>query len=486
LNEIIPFDIGEPRQVQIPAQALEEWGLDASKLKTVTAWSLSPKPGAVLVRKSEAPEAGGLYGAGYAGLGRMAVLAFSPAQLGEEQARRSAAFWTRQIAACCRPEMPVTSAPSTGRRSIILTEQVSGGTSSGYNPNDNRYRISTAQNASNKVMEFLYELEQMQPLSIWWVILTLMTLAILLGPVDYFVLKRLDKLPYTWLTSTGWIAVFTVGAYFGVQWLRGGAMELRAVSVLDGIADSNCSWATCYTGLFAPRSGNYHLSGLLPNQWWSGIAPAREEMWAYQQDSGMQQIHCVQVDGGNLPVSLPVNMWTVQPLLSEWTLPGMPFTATVQRQEGGATIEIRNTSDNPIQRGFVLFGDACADVGPVPAHTTQRFDVRTRPFRSWQPSGSPSGAVRYGRPGVDIPSYPGSLSGLADNAFFAQGCLSRTLVMHAYLEAGAALVCVVFQDAPVPVSIKDHTYEVNHVQLARQLVRPKEVEDRGQKAEGRR
>ncbi len=126
-------------------------------------------------------------------------------------------------------------------------------------------------------------------------------MAVLLGPVDYLVLKRLDKLPYTWLTSTGWIVIFTVGAYFGVQWLRAGAMEVRAVSVLDGIADSNCAWATSYTGLFAPRSGDYRLAGLTPNQWWSGISPMREEVWAYQRDIG----HAAD--------SLPAGRWRQSP-----------------------------------------------------------------------------------------------------------------------------------------------------------------------------
>ena len=102
---------------------------------------------------------------------------------------------------------------------------------------DNRDRIGVAQSAANQVMNYLFELRQMQPLSIWWIILTLATLAVLLGPVDYWVLKRLDKQPFTWLTSAAWIAVFTAGAYYGVQWLRAGAMELRAVTVVDGIVD---------------------------------------------------------------------------------------------------------------------------------------------------------------------------------------------------------------------------------------------------------
>ncbi|MCX5647306.1 MAG: hypothetical protein NTZ17_21895 [Phycisphaerae bacterium] len=324
LAEVLPFRIEGPKQVQVPSQALLEWGLDSSRTQTVTAWMLLPKPSAVIDKAAGDLEAAGLYGVGYAGFGRVAVLGFTPSQLGDVQAGGSTAFWTRQISACCRSQASAASGLQTaGGRRIVLAGQApqeAGGPPTGSNPSDNYYRLSVSQNASNQVMEYLYKLEQMKPLSIWWIVLTLMALALLLGPVDYLVLKKLDKLPYTWLTSTGWIAVFTVGAYFGVQWFRGGAMEVRAVSVLDGVADSPCAWATCYTSLFAPRSGDYRLSGLVPNQWWSGISPMRQELWSYQRDAALQQVHCLQVDGGNLPVSLPVNMWTVQPLISEWSL----------------------------------------------------------------------------------------------------------------------------------------------------------------------
>jgi hypothetical protein len=116
----------------------------------------------------------------------------------------------------------------------------------------------------------------------------------------------------------------------------------------------------------------------------------------------------------------------------------------------------------------------------VPAHATKRFDVRTRPFRSWQ-VGSALSAPPNRRgpvpapPGVDIPRYPGQLGGPAESAFLAQGCLSRTLAMHTCLDQGAALVCVVFENAPIPISVKDRTYAVSHIQLGRLLVLPKRV-----------
>lgn len=481
LADLIPFHIGELRACEVPSEALKEWDLDSSRQETVPAWSLSAKPGALLWQKTEAPDGEYLYGAGYAGFGRVAVLGFDPSGLSAEQTRRTAAFWTRQIAACLDvpANVPVAlptpygNAAGTGCRRTIMLKSQAPSDAAQQRVNQDQLRIGIAQDASNRVMEHLYQLRQMRPVSIWWVILTLSAMAVLLGPVDYLVLKRLDKLPYTWLTSTGWILVFTVGAYYGVQHLRGGTMQLRAVSVLDSIADSNCAWATYYTGLFAPRSDDYRLDGLKATQWWAGIAPTREITWAYQRESAMRQITCVQQDGANLPVSLPINIWTVQSLLGEAPLDRAPFAAKVQRKETTVAVEIANRSDSRIVSGFVLWADGYADLGPVSASSTQTFDVPARPFSAWGDNMRPDGRpvrVPGTLVGISTPRYPGTLGEQAQSVFLAQGCFNRTLVMHEYLRRGAALVCVVFDNAPAPFAVQGRSYDTNHIQYARQLV----------------
>ena len=481
LVNLIPFDIGELRTREIPSEALRQWGLDADRQETVPAWSLSAKPGASLRQDTEAPGEGPLFGVGDAGFGRVAVLGFDPSGLSREQAQHTAEFWTRQIGVCLNvPSSALASRPTpfgvrvgTGYGRTILLKSQAPSDAGQQRANQDQLWISVAQNASNTVLEYLYQLRQMRPVSIWWVILTLSALAVLLGPVDYLVLKRLDKLPYTWLTSTGWILLFTVGAYYGVQYLRGGSMQLRAISVLDSIADSNCAWATHYVGLFAPRSDDYRLDGLKATQWWAGIAPAREVIWTYQRETAMRQIYCVQQDGANLPVSLPISIWTVQSLLGESPLDRAPFAAKVQRKGPNVVVEIANKSDSRIARAVVFWMDACADLGPVEPHTTQTFDAPTRPFNAWganvQPDGRP---VRM--PGTlmggDMPLYPGEFASMAQNAFLAQGCLNRTLAMHESLRRGAALVCVVFEEAPAPFAVKGRSYDTTHIQYARQLV----------------
>ncbi|MHC4517650.1 MAG: hypothetical protein ACYTAS_03600 [Planctomycetota bacterium] len=489
LAQTIPFHIGEPRQLEIPSEMLRQWRLDPDVRETVTAWPLFSKPDAVFLRRARAGEGGYVYGVGHVGFGRVAVMAFDPAELSQGQAAHSAGFWTTHIGWCLRSQSNGQDGRDSGRsvraglagsrgRTIAVVEEVDEDAERGsQRPRqyDNRYRISTAHSASNRIMEHLYSLAEMRPLSIWWVILTLTLLALLLGPVDYMVLKRWDRLPYTWLTSTGWIALFTIGAYYGVQALRGGNMQLRAVSVLDDVADSNCAWATYYTGLFSPRSADYQLEGLGADQWWSGVAPSQEEMWAHQRESAMRQIRCLQEDGASLPVSVPINIWTVQSLLTEFPLADVPFTAEVERTDGELAVEITNASEHRIGGGCVLVEDAYIDIGAVPAGATRRFERPPRPFNPWR-----SGRIR-GRPRGSggfvqtmVPQYPGSLRGVAVDAFLAQGCFERTLAMHTYLESGAALVCVQFEEAPVPFGVRNRSYEVDHVQLARKIVFPRD------------
>jgi hypothetical protein len=247
-------------------------------------------------------------------------------------------------------------------------------------------------------------------------------------------------------------------------------MQLRAVSVLDSVADSNHAWATYYAGLFAPRSEEYRLEGLKASQWWAGVAPSREEIWTYQRESGTRQLYCLQEDGANLPFSVPVNIWTVQTLLGESSLDDSPFTATVHRDGDTTAVEITNASDSHIAKGVVLWADRFAEFGPVPARSTQAFDVPTRPFDAWGSGGEYYGPPRRhpGAPqGVSTPRYPPPFT---DSVFLAQGCLSRTLAMHEFLRLGATLVCVMYEHAPAPFTVKNRSHDINHILYARQLV----------------
>jgi len=337
------------------------------------------------------------------------------------------------------------------------------------------YNISRAQAGSNAVMEYLYSIAEMRPLSIWWVVMLLTLLAILLGPVDYKVLKSRGRLPLTWLTSSFWILVFTVGAYYGVQALRGGKMQCRVMSVIDGIdardGAAACAWSTNYCGLFAPSSDDYKLKGLGAEQWWSAIAPAEENIYAQRGQSGTRNIYCIQHDGSSVPHSLPINIWTMQCLLNEFPLEEMPISAELREEEGVVFVKITNHSDSPIRKGCVLFdGDKALEFEDVGAGTTKEFSGRLTAHEGWDIGLEmyPDGRFRYSR----HTHYGGGSQFKNETAYSAQGSLQRTQTIKAYLARGGAVVCVEFDGAEVPFGVKGRSCEYSHIQLARLVVFP--------------
>jgi hypothetical protein len=472
ITQILPFELHGLKQMTIPPETLEKLGLSGGQAETVTAWTLVPKPGASFY-KVEANDAGECFFAtGYAGFGRVGVLAFDPASLTERHREKSASFWIYCIKEILEYDESSSFGTASGElrsnqvsRTILSAsdaEVVTGGPG-----NRNRFEIGWAQAANNAVMEFLYE--GIRPLSIWWVILLLISLAVLLGPIDYKLLKHMDRLPLTWLTCAFWIILFTVGAYYGVQALRAGDMELRVVSVLDGIENSNHAWSTNYCGLFAPYSDNYQLEELQLNQWWSGIAPAQEAIWQQGSQVSGRRIYCFQHDGGNLPYSIPVNIWDVQCLLNESSVQKVPFAAEVQRQDDLITVRIVNESESSILSGRVIMGDNCGiTFGVVPAGESRQFSSQSHRMGIWDDYGK----ERYG----EYYSYRdrSHINFKKEDAFFAQGCLQRTQTISAYLSCGAAVVSAEYDQAPIPFSLKDRTYKRNHIQLARLVVFPKE------------
>jgi hypothetical protein len=101
----------------------------------------------------------------------------------------------------------------------------------------------------------------------------------------------------------------------------------------------------------------------------------------------------------------------------------------------------------------------------VPAHGVQEFRERIVPLNFWSKNISEFTSISQNR---------GSGYGNFRNeaACFAQGTLQRTQAMNNYLSSGASIVCVTYNNAPVPFKIKKHSVSEEHIQLARLVVFP--------------
>ncbi len=453
LAAMVPYRIGPARRLGVSREALAAWGCAETDTDAVTAWSLEgggdARWQAAPCGTEEAASASGPFG-----FGRVGLLAFDPAALGGRQRENLAPFWIAQAA------------PLLDRRTLEA------GALEEKDRQYYTYEMDETGRGTTAVLDYLLDIPEMQPISIGWVVLLLVGLAVVIGPVDYLVLKRYDRLPLTWLTFAAYIGLFSAGAYYGVAAMRSGPAQVRAVTVTDIVQDGPGGWSCCYSGLFAPASDAYRLDGLGPRQWWSAVSPlASDYLYAYQQEGGFRrQFVCVQEDGGNLPVDVPVSIWSMQCMMTEGPAEGAPLRAEVEVEGDRARARIENRSDRPILRGCVYLGKGRGlAVGRVGAG--DKHDVEGTPVGIGLADGAPGPWV-YDLPLGEEPHAGGVLANWL-TVYLAGGIYPRTRAIEAYLARGDAVVCVEYDGAPPPYRLAGRRAEAVNRWLVRVVVTPR-------------
>jgi hypothetical protein len=478
LARLLGVTAGQVRQVTFSREAMSLLLHSALQPATASCRPLALRPGARGWAVSDYDTGVALTAAGPAGFGYVGVMAFDPSSLsapsGEDlpgSGLHRAGVWAGRLNA-------VLAAGGRGDgRGVSVTipaEEDPFGVTFGGDAMS-MYEAPLETRAANAVTAHLLSIEELRPLGIWWVILLLLVLALLLGPIDYLLLKKLDRQPLTWITSGAIIILFTVGAWYGVQALRGGRMQVRLVSVVDAVAAPDgaaTAWRTTYAGIFASHSGSYALEPLEADQWWSAVSPTEHYLYARGASLASRTIYFSQREGGSLPRPVPINIWSMQCLICEQPTAGVPFTATVARDGETLDVTIENLSERPIREAYVRVGEGMRlTVGEVPAGQAVHRRGRPVDVGPWE------------APAADVDMNPWDTYGDMDAAeflankqaaYYAWGCRGRTRGIEAYLARGAAVVCAEYADSPAPFGVMGRSSAYQHIQLPRLVVFIKE------------
>ena len=83
---------------------------------------------------------------------------------------------------------------------------------------------------------------------------------LLIGPINYLVLKRLDRREWAWVTMPILVIVFAAGAYgFGAA-LRGSEVIVNQIAIVRGAPGATDGTAQIYVGVFSPSRTVYQVS----------------------------------------------------------------------------------------------------------------------------------------------------------------------------------------------------------------------------------
>ena len=82
---------------------------------------------------------------------------------------------------------------------------------------------------------------------------------LLIGPVNYLVLRRLDRREWAWITMPLCIAGFAVAAFAYGAALRGNQVVVNEVAIVRGAPGTDAAQAQVYLGIFSPTRGDYDV-----------------------------------------------------------------------------------------------------------------------------------------------------------------------------------------------------------------------------------
>jgi hypothetical protein len=82
----------------------------------------------------------------------------------------------------------------------------------------------------------------------------------LIGPLNYLVLRRIDRREWAWVTMPVLIVAFALGAYGFGSALRGSSIIVNEVGIVRGAPDAVEGSAQVYLGVFSPSRGTYQIA----------------------------------------------------------------------------------------------------------------------------------------------------------------------------------------------------------------------------------
>ncbi|CAN5321964.1 hypothetical protein BH11PLA2_BH11PLA2_00730 [soil metagenome] len=151
--------------------------------------------------------------------------------------------------------------------------KASNGSSSGSTNNNrpyyNQYSTSDGEDeAAIGLRGYIDTFDGVPVISFGWVAVFILLYTLLIGPIEYFFLKKvLKRLELTWITFP--IIVLTVSAiaYFTAYAIKGNDLKLNKVDVIEIDPASNRVYGRMWLTVFSPQIDRYTV-GMQPNNGW--------------------------------------------------------------------------------------------------------------------------------------------------------------------------------------------------------------------------
>lgn len=177
-------------------------------------------------------------------------------------------------------------------------------------PIEDHDAVSPRGDFEHTIRRRLADVPGLAPLPIGWLGLSSLIYLLLIGPVDYFVLRWTRRQLWTWITFPTLVVGFSVFAFLALRSSKGSQAMLTRVELVDVFPDARHWQGTTHIGVFSTRKADLVVSSGDPD----GVMSPLEE-------AGYLPVPNLTAGYGPGSVHYRAETWTMAYLRSEWVRP---------------------------------------------------------------------------------------------------------------------------------------------------------------------
>ncbi len=199
--------------------------------------------------------------------------------------------------------------------------------------------------------------------------LFLVVYLLLLIPVNYFLLKRLDRREWTWVTVPILVTIFSIGAYVFGYALKGTRMLQNTVTLCEMGSNRGDAVVTASIGVFSPRQTSYDLSSPFSDTvFWSPEAQGRYDRSA--QGYGPLEVAMPGETGADSAVHVRnanISMWAMRVFAARTYQVKLGDGIAARLAQDGSDLSgiVRNSTGRPLEHVWLTFGGSQTFLGAL-------------------------------------------------------------------------------------------------------------------------
>lgn len=226
-------------------------------------------------------------------------------------------------------------------------------------PELQRYGRQPVEGAIGAVIET----KQIRKLSLGWLLLLLLAYVVIIGPVDYFLIRRLKRPMLTWITFPAYVTAFSAVIYITGYSLRAGRTEWNEVSVVDiqPRGDQAVFLGKTFGTIYSPANDRYPVAGE------HKFSAFRHEASSFF-GGGNEGSSDVRMNGNQFDGEVFVPVWVSQMFVTDWVDTGTPpLQLEVRPAPNGWDYTIRNRGEHTVGPLRLAIGDSFLDLRELAA-----------------------------------------------------------------------------------------------------------------------